>query len=111
MRSYTFNEKIKRYAVPAPDRVGYQFRSTRLAAGMLATSNRSAHSRRLSPEALALVVNGTTDECGRVFQFWRENSNRQCPCCRQTVKAYVLSDRGQRRLKQLRRKYNTDREA
>ncbi len=79
-------------------------RPCRLARGMQDTSDRSGHGTRLSPDALSLAVNGSTDQLARGINWNTARSGRVCSCCGQRIAAVVLSDHGKRRLAFLRRK-------
>lgn len=88
--------------VPVPVR-----RPRRLAAGMQFTNGRRnarplQPGDRLSQEALALIVNGTTDKL-RSLRAWHTEQGK-CPCCGAKSRGLVLSDKGKARLRAARRR-------
>jgi hypothetical protein len=83
-------------------------RPNRTAAGMSKTLERKKRRRqrlgpsKLSDDALALVVRGTTDKLGaaHVFRFTRKT----CECCGSKTGKLMLNDRGRERLARMRRR-------
>lgn len=91
-------------------------RPNRLAAGMQFTERRRDNIKSrtfrdlcdMEPksvsnvDALALIVNGTTDKF-RSLRAWHVEAGR-CPCCNAKSRGLVLTDKGRLRLKAARRR-------
>lgn len=82
-------------------------RPNRTAAGMSKTLERKKRRRqrlgpsKLSDDALALVVRGTTDKLGAQHMF--RITRKTCDCCGSKTGKLMLTDRGRDRLARLRR--------